>query len=382
VGPQRNQIMLKEPVIFLVSSFVAIALASAQTPISRAKEAYAQAASLEAAGNHGAALALLWEASGLAPDDPDIQNRLGEALDRIGALDAAIEAYQRALAVRPEFRKAANNLILTLVKAGRGPDAAARARALVDAAPADPDTHFTLGLAYAEQDVDAALRAFTRALDLAPAHALARYNLALVLKRADRIPEAIAELTRSLAIESRPEAHYTLGVIYWQQGHLDRAAVSLDAAIAADPRYVDAHAALGAVRKAQRDWPGAIRSLRRATALRPELWSAHYTLAQVLQLAGDARAAKASMQEAERIRQRSQLEQEASVWTTTGTRKLEQGHAADAVDHFQRALTIYEPYAPAHYQLGRALRSLGRGEAAAQAFRRAQELNPSLVPPR
>src|SRR5918999_4639173 len=132
-------------------------IGAAQDAPPRAREAYARALELEARADHAGALALLWEAGGLAPRDADIQNRLGEALDRIGALDAAIDAFRRALGARPEFRKAANNLILTLVKAGRGPEAIERARALVAAAPDDPDGYFTLALAQSEQDVTAAI---------------------------------------------------------------------------------------------------------------------------------------------------------------------------------------------------------------------------------
>src|SRR5687768_2437278 len=79
---------------------------------SRAQQAYARALDLEREGNHAAALALLWDAAGLAPTDAEVQNRLGEALDRIGALDGAIDAFRRALIARPAFRKASNNLIL------------------------------------------------------------------------------------------------------------------------------------------------------------------------------------------------------------------------------------------------------------------------------
>src|ERR671925_2102226 len=110
----------------------------AQDPASRARDAYARAVELEAKGNNPAALSLLWEAAGLAPHDAEIQNRLGEALERIGALDAAVEAFRAATAAHPSFRKASNNLILALVKAGRGPEAVERARMLVNAAPDDP----------------------------------------------------------------------------------------------------------------------------------------------------------------------------------------------------------------------------------------------------
>lgn len=369
-------------VILLVLAIVAphAGFVTAQTP-EQAKDAYARAVELESEGNHQAALALLWDAGGSAPGDADIQHRLGEALDRIGALDAAIDAFRRALAARPDFPKAANHLVLTLVKAGRGAEAVARARARVEAAPADPDALFTLGLALAEQHVSEAIATFRRVLALAPRHALARYNLAQVLKRADRAAEAVEELSRAIAVEPRAEAYYTLGVIEWQQGDLERAVAALRAAVAADPRYADAHSTLGAVLAARREWPSAADALRRALALRPDLWSAHYTLARVLQAAGDEAGARAHLAEAEALRRRADLQQQASVWTSTGIQKLEAGDPAGAIDRFRRATEIFEAYAPAHYQLGRALQLLGRHDASRAAFARAHQLNPSLVPP-
>ena len=68
--------------------------AAAQDSNVRAKAVYDRAIRLEGDGNFPAALSLLWEAAGLAPRDADIQNRLGEALERIGALDAAVAAYR------------------------------------------------------------------------------------------------------------------------------------------------------------------------------------------------------------------------------------------------------------------------------------------------
>ena len=63
----------------------------------RARRLYARAVELEAQSNWPAALSLLWEAAGLAPRDAEVQSRLGEALERIGALDAAIAAYRQSL---------------------------------------------------------------------------------------------------------------------------------------------------------------------------------------------------------------------------------------------------------------------------------------------
>jgi tetratricopeptide (TPR) repeat protein len=370
------------PAVFVVClSCAHAALGAGQVESSSARDAYARAIELESRGNQSGALALLWYAAGLAPHDADVQNRLGEALERIGALDAAIDAFRRAVAERPAFRKADNNLILTLVKAGRGPEAIARARALVSAAPGDPDRLFTLGLAESEQDVAAAITTFRRVLQLEPKHTLARYNLALVLKRADRLPEAIEALQRALEVEPRPEALYTLGVIYWQQGDTERAARALRDAVAADARYADAHYTLGAVLAARNDWRGAADALRRAIALRPDLPGAHYSLARVLQQSGDAAAGASEFDEAERLRKRAQAEQEAGVWTAVGSRTLERGDLTGALDQFRRATAVFEEYAPAHFQMGLVLRRLGQSEAADAAFHRAAQLNPGLVPP-
>jgi protein O-GlcNAc transferase len=369
-------------IVFLTVQTTDVSLGAGQESTARARQTYDRAVELEASGNYAAALSLLWEASGLAPRDADVQNRLGEALERIGALDAAVDAYRRALAERPSFRKASNNLILALVKTGKGPEAVARARALVVEAPGDPDRYFTLGLAQSEQDVDGAIETFHKVLEIAPRNTLARYNLALVLRRADRLPEALAELERALAIEPRPEAHYTMGVIYWHQGDLDRAVASLRAAVAAEPKYADAHDALGNVLKARRDWSGAEASLRRAIALRPDFPASHYTLGLVLQQTGDEAGARTELAEAERLRRNAELEHEALVWTSVGIQKAGSGDLLGALTSFRRATSVYEPYAPAHYQMGLLLDRLGQRDAARSAFERAHQLNPSLVSPR
>jgi tetratricopeptide (TPR) repeat protein len=351
--------------------------AQAQDP----KAAYTRALQLEKDGNYPAALALLWESAGAMPRDADVQQRLGEALERIGALDPAIEAYRRAFAARPDFVRADTSLTLALVKAGRGAEAVTRARGRVAEAPADPDRLFTLGLALSEQDVDEALKMFRRVVALRPDHALAYYNLGLVLKRVDRAGDAIEALRRALAIEPRPEAHFALGTLYFHQGEFDRAAKALEAAVSAEPRFVDAHITLAAVLKARGRLPEAIDALRRAIALQPDSWNAHAALSTALQLAGEADAARQESAVAERRRLDGELERQATTLTAVGIARLDAGDVARAVEQFRRALSVFEGYAPAHYQLGRALARLGQADAARSAFARARQLNPSLVPP-
>jgi len=240
------------------------------------------------------------------------------------------------------------------------------------------DAQFTLGLAQSEQDVEDAIRTFGQVIALRPGHALAHYNLALALMRLDRTKDAIAELRRAIAIQPRAEAHFTLGTLYFHEGDFDRASASLEAAIAAEPRFADAYVTLAAVRRARGQWPEAVDALRRAIALQPESWSVHAALATVLQLAGQPEAAGQELKEAERRRLQSQLEREAAALTAVGIARLDAGDPATAATHFRRAIAVTDTYAPAHFQLGRALQRLGQADAAAAAFARARQLNPNL----
>jgi len=367
-------------VLAVALAAAAHASVAAQSP-PRARELYDRALDLDRRGNAAAAMALLWEAAGLAPQDGEIQHALGSALERIGALDGAIDAYHAAVRGRRPPRGASNSLVLALVKAGRSGEAIAHARGLTAASPDDADRWFTLGLAQAEADVDGAVESFRRALARDERHALARYNMALVLFRADRFQPAIDELTRALAIQPRPEIHYTLGTVYRHLGDLDRAAAALADAVAANRDYADAHLALGTVYKAKGDVKRAAAALRRAAALRPDLAAPHVVLAQTLTLARDEAGARRASAEADRLRALFQRSQEAATLTAAGTQKLDAGDAAAAAGLFRRAAQAFDGFAPAHYQLGRALQRLGEHDAAKAAFARAQQLNPALVPP-
>jgi len=362
----------------MLSLSIAPLAATAARQDSRATSIYRHALDLQEGGDAAAALSLLWEAATLAPRDADIQNALGEALDRIGALDGAVSAYRAAIAARPDFQKAANNLILALAKSGHGAEAVTRAEARVKDRPEDADRLFTLGLAQSEQDVSGAIESYRRALALAPRHVLARYNLALALSRVDRAAEAIDELRRAIQIEPRPELQYALGVIYWHAGDLDRAASSLRDAVAADDQYADAYYTLGAVLKGMGDWKGATAALERAIALRPDRPEAHSTLAQTLEASGKGAAAHAERDRAERLRQEQAREQEASALTAAGVEQAGRGALANALATFQKATAVLNSYAPAFYQMGRTLEALGRGPEARAAFARAEALNPSL----
>ncbi len=372
-----------------VTVVLALLLAGAMLPSpppegdqeARAREAYDRAVALESEGNHAAALSLLWAAAGAAPRDPDIQNRLGEALDRIGALDAAVDAYRHAVASRPDFGRAMNNLVVALAKSGRGADAVRLAGDWAAGRPGDPERLFTVALAQSEQDVGAAMATLRQVIARRPGHALALYNLALVLKRVDHVDDALDAARRAAAIDARPETQLLLGSLHAQRGDFARAEAAIDAAMTADPRLAEGWLQLSTIRRSRGDLPRAIDAARRAIALRLDSWRAQAMLATLLRQSGDDAGARRASEEAERGRTTEQAERAAVVMTTVGIARLDAGDAEGARERFAAAVAAADGYAPAHYHLGRALLRLRRIDAARQAFSRARQLNPSLVPP-
>ena len=64
--------------------------------------------------------------------------------------------------------------------------------------------------------------------------------------------------------------------------------------------------------------------------------------------------------------------------TVTAMRDMDGGELTGAVEQLRLVISRTPHFAPAHYQLSRALRKLGRTEEAASALRAAETLDPGL----
>jgi tetratricopeptide (TPR) repeat protein len=196
---------------------------------------------------------------------PEAWFNLGILEKNAGRLDAAIAAYEQALAQRPDYLAALNNLGLVLGDAGRAADAEAAFRRAIDADPSYAAAWLNLGELYADQQRwDDAADAQRRAIAAKPGYPRARLNLSAVLRKAGRAAEAI-EIAEQL--------------------------------VADQPRYVSAWVALGAARADTGDLADAARALERALALDPDHAIARRTLAGVLAKRGDLAGARAAYEE-------------------------------------------------------------------------------------
>jgi predicted TPR repeat methyltransferase len=175
-----------------------------------------------------------------------IHYHLGNALYERGQLEDAIGAYRQALALRPDFVEAFNNLAGALQQQGH---------------------------------TDEAITAWRRALALRPDIATIHNNLGNALRSSGQLAEAVNAFHRATELEpGMAAAHYYLGQALRDQGQADGAIAAYQRALQLDPGYAEAHASLGTVLQQHGRLREATAAYQAAVRLRPESADFRYLL--------------------------------------------------------------------------------------------------------
>ncbi len=134
-----------------------------------------------------------------------------------------------------------------------------------------------------------------------------------------------------------PEAHYTLGMIYKEQGRLSEAADQFKQATKIDHRYSEAYSGLGVSQLGLGDQTGAEQSFKQALAINTANSTAHYGLGKVY---------------------------------------LQQGKLDDAIKELNTSLALYPNSAPVRLAMGEAYAAQGNNVAAVREFQESIRIKP------
>ena len=224
----------------------------------------------EAAAAAGAGLAL-------SPADPQLLSLFGAASAAAGQLEPAIAALRKATEVAPTDERHYVDLAALCVEH----DAFDLALEVVNAGlaniPGSSRLYTMRGAIRAERgDVDEAMRDFEQASALGPDELYGSVGLSLVLRQADRLPEAITLLRRKLAGHPRDATlNYLLADVLLRTDpdpaspESAEARAALQRALQARPDFAKAHAALGRLRLRADEVASAVDELRVAVRLDP-----------------------------------------------------------------------------------------------------------------
>lgn len=163
-------------------------------------------------------------------------NNLGVVL-RDTDRDTAVQAFEEALRISPNFVEAYLNLgAIYLEQREPGKAIALYERALAVNAD-NVDVHFNLGRASSMKgDIERAIDSYERAIELDPQRAIAYSNLANVLARSGRFGEAEPYYVEALRIDpDNPITHLNMASCLLETGRIDGSIEHLEIALRLDP---------------------------------------------------------------------------------------------------------------------------------------------------
>ncbi len=221
------------------------------------------------------------EALRLRPNYQDAHNNLGVALADQGRIREAIDHFQEALRLRPNDEDAHNNIGVALANQGRTKEAIDHFQEALLLRPNDEHTHNNLGLALADQgQVIEAIVHYQEALRLRPNYQDAHNNLGVALADQGRIREAIDHFQEALRIEPKnPEPYCNLGAIYRSQGKYEKAAEYYQKALSLQPKYALVLQNLALVYAMQGEYDKALSFHKKTIKLQPDNAGAYYNVA-------------------------------------------------------------------------------------------------------
>jgi protein O-GlcNAc transferase len=303
-------------------------------------------------------------------------NNLGSIFEQQGFLDAAIESYQQALRLKPDYAEAFYNLGNVLQKQGKLGAAIEFYQQALNIKPEIAEAHNNLGTIFQlEGQLDAAIESYQRALEVKPNYAQAYCNLGNVYQQQSLLDAAIRSYQQAFRLKpDYTEAYYNLGNVYQQQGLLEAAIESYQQALQLKPDYAETYHNLGNVLQKQGKLDAAVKSYQKALNIKPELSEAYNNLGTVLHQEGKLDAAIESYQRALEVKPNY-----AQAYYNLGNVYQQQYKLDAAIESYQQALRLKRDYAEAYYNLGHVYQQKGLLDVAVESYQQALKINPDCA---
>ncbi|MEG4963061.1 tetratricopeptide repeat protein [Microcoleus sp. K4-B3] len=311
-------------------------------------------------------------------DSADAEFRLGVDLQQQADFGGAIECYERAIALDPNYAAAYSNLGVVKQQTGSLTEAIAHYRQALAIDRNLAETASNLGSALAEAgETEEAIAEYERALSLNPNCAEALINLGLLREEQGDVAEAVSCYEQAIQVNPNcAVAYLNLGIALEGQGEEGKAIANYERAIAIEPNYVDAlhHLAYASIRQGK--IPDAIAYHDRALALQPDLAETDLAFGSSLSSPDKLDEDLAVCQQAIQA-----LPATAQAHCNLGIVLQKQGKIEDAIACYQQALSLKPGFPEALNNLGKAFEEAGKMAEAIDCYRRAIELKPGYLNP-
>ena len=150
--------------------------------------------------------------------------------------------FEKALAIKPDFAEAHNNLGNVFKELGRTTEAISSYRKTLTLQPDFADSYYNLGNLYQDLgELQKALDFYQKAVDIKPNFSKVYNNMGIVFNDLGELVKSVKSLTKAAGLEERfPDPHHNLGNTLQDLGKLDEAMVSYQRAIDLQPNSAEA----------------------------------------------------------------------------------------------------------------------------------------------
>ena len=184
------------------------------------------------------------------PNSINLYNIIGAANKGLGKPDEAIQAFKKALSIKPDCAEALSNTGTILYEQGK---------------------------------LSEAIKAYIKAISIKPDYAEAYYNLGIALQDQSKLDEAIEALNKALSIKpDYAEAYNKMGAALQDQGKHEDAIKAYIKAISIKPDFVEAHNNMGNVLQNQGKLEEAIEAYKKALTIKPDFAEAYNNTTELL----------------------------------------------------------------------------------------------------
>jgi type IV pilus assembly protein PilF len=185
-------------------------------------------------------LSYLLDASNLDPNNPEIQHDLACAYAEIEENDLALQHFKKAIALKPDFSEAINNMGILFSKMKDWDNAMACFRK-VTANVLYQTPHFAyhnMGLIYYYKgDYPSAIENYLKAIKLAPGYVNVYYDLASSYEALNHYDEAVDALKKAVILTPKSRlADIALAKLYIKMARRQDATATLKKIIESDPK--------------------------------------------------------------------------------------------------------------------------------------------------
>jgi len=133
--------------------------------------------------------------------------------------------------------------------------------------------------------LDLAIFAFKRAIELKPNHANAWYNMGKIFKDQGKLEEAVEAYKKTLTIKlDHAEAYYNMGNALQEQGKLEEAIEAYNKALVIKPDFAEAYNNMGNALQEQDNLDDAIEAYNNAIMTKPDYAEAYKNASELLKI--------------------------------------------------------------------------------------------------